>query len=304
MGAEFSRGRLARLRDLQNPDGGWGYFPGRHSWLEPTCYALLALFPDSISPARPQDRESWLRGWNYVRSLQNPDGGWRPSAGVAAASWASALALHLHLLRGVTDESFRQGIGWLLKLRGTEGGLLERAIATVWKGAVEYDRRFKGWPWVPDTSSWIEPTAHTLLVLKKALRRGESAGVPVDLCRARIEEAENMILDRRSPDGGWNYGNRRVKNVDLPSYPETTAVALLGLQGRPEADLTRAIALAKRYFTQTRSRLARAWLAISLQNYGLEVALEECGPSNDILVTALEAIAFPQGGHQWLTPVS
>ena len=34
--------RLALLKATQNPDGGWGYFPGKPSWLEPTAYALLA----------------------------------------------------------------------------------------------------------------------------------------------------------------------------------------------------------------------------------------------------------------------
>ena len=26
----------------------------------------------------------------------------------------------------------------------------------------------KGWPWKEGTSSWVEPTAHTLIALKKA----------------------------------------------------------------------------------------------------------------------------------------
>src|SRR5579862_4502833 len=35
--------RLDTLRRTQNPDGGWGYFPGKQSWLEPTVYAAFAL---------------------------------------------------------------------------------------------------------------------------------------------------------------------------------------------------------------------------------------------------------------------
>ncbi len=35
--------RLDRLRRNQNRDGGWGYFPGKQSWIEPTVYAALAL---------------------------------------------------------------------------------------------------------------------------------------------------------------------------------------------------------------------------------------------------------------------
>lgn len=302
MTAESRQARLAHLRTLQNPDGGWGYFPKRQSWLEPTCYALIALYGDTAPSASPADRERWQRGWKFVGSLQNSDGGWRPAPPVPASSWAGALALTLHMIHGVNDQAFRNGIGWMLKTRGTEGGLLERAIAAVYDGGVEYDRRFKGWPWSPDSSSWIEPTAHSLLALKKAMRRREQSGIPSEPCAARIREAESMMLDRRSVDGGWNYGNRRVLRVDLPSFPETTAIALLGLQGCENAKLDNAIALAKRFHAETKSRLARTWLAISLQNYGVPAPLPDLDVANDILITALEAIAFPQGGHQWLTP--
>mgnify|MGYP003352936601 CR=1 FL=1 len=41
--------RLEALRAAQNPDGGWGYFPGKESWLEPTAYAAMALHGDAAS---------------------------------------------------------------------------------------------------------------------------------------------------------------------------------------------------------------------------------------------------------------
>ena len=41
--ASFSQVRLDALRKAQNPDGGWGYFAGKESWLEPTAYAAMAL---------------------------------------------------------------------------------------------------------------------------------------------------------------------------------------------------------------------------------------------------------------------
>jgi hypothetical protein len=64
--------RPAFLKATQNPDGGWGYFPGKPSWLEPTAYALLAL---------AGERGAALdRGWNLLRSWQRPDGAFRPCA--------------------------------------------------------------------------------------------------------------------------------------------------------------------------------------------------------------------------------
>jgi len=54
--------RFDFLRSTQNPDGGWGFFPGKQSWLEPTAYALIALHSD------PSSRQNFDRGWNLMRS--------------------------------------------------------------------------------------------------------------------------------------------------------------------------------------------------------------------------------------------
>src|ERR1041385_6757383 len=46
VGESFLAARVAALRRTQNPDGGWAYFSGKQSWLEPTFYAALALHGD------------------------------------------------------------------------------------------------------------------------------------------------------------------------------------------------------------------------------------------------------------------
>lgn len=289
--SEYRQLRLARLRAVQNADGGWGYFPGKQSWLEPTCYALLALYKDAPSQA------AWDRAWRLMRSWQNADGGWRPNAVVPHANWTTALCVTLHCIHGVFDGQFGKGVDWLLSTRGNEGSLLERAVAIV-QPLVEYDRRFKGWPWTPDASSWIEPTAHSLLALKK-VRRSQPHLATGKLAE-RIQEAESMLADRRSKDGGWNHGNKRVLYTDLPSYPETTGVALMSLQGSP-VDVASGVALAERYLKSEHSRLASAWLSISLRNFGRDPGPPaEAEPASDLMVTALEALSTAQGGHQWL----
>ena len=40
-----------QLLDGRNADGGWGYYRGRVSRLEPTCWALLALGVDEAPPS-------------------------------------------------------------------------------------------------------------------------------------------------------------------------------------------------------------------------------------------------------------
>src|SRR5262249_5050846 len=141
--------------------------------------------------------------------------------------------------------------------------------------------------WRPGSSSWIEPTAHALLALKRASRAW-----PGPALRDRIGMGEKMILERRCSDGGWNYGNRKVLGTELPSYPETTALALLGLSGNRSLNLAPALALAQRQFHQTRSRLARAWLSVSLRNYGIALQPPSgLADSNDVMINALETIA-------------
>lgn len=293
MSIDVHASRLARLRATQNHDGGWGYFPGKHSRLEPTCYALLALHGDRAS------LDAWNRGWSLIRSWQQEDGGFRSGANIHVSSWATALVVTLHCVHGAYDAKFQKGVTWLLGSKGVEGSWLERALGLVMRMPVEYDRRHKGWPWKEENSSWVEPTAHSILALKKAA--GKVANPEL---RERVTEGERMMLDRRSPDGGWNYGNKRVLRTDLPSYPETTAVALLGLQGSLLLeDPHGAVATAEKHWKETGSRLAKAWLTISLRNYGRDVTLPGAeDPDDDLMVTALEALACPNGGHQWLKP--
>ena len=55
---------------------------------------------------------------------------------------------------------------------------------------------------------------------------------------------EAELMDVRCADGGWNYGSHAALQVDLVAFPETTALALIGLQGH--ADLGKSLDLAAR----------------------------------------------------------
>src|SRR5712692_3060459 len=274
--------RLDFLRTTQNPDGGWGFFPGKQSWLEPTAYALMALHGDTASS------QYFERGWKLMRSWQLPDGSWQPCAAVREPHWTTALAVTVHCLRGAHDDAFRSGVNWLLETSGSENGLKFRLVHKLLPSVVELDPSFKAWPWRPGNSSWIEPTAHALVALKKA-----SSAQSGSRLHDRISSGEKMILDRRCSDGGWNYGNRKILGTELPSYPETTALALLGLAGNRSLDVSSALAAAQRYLRDTRSPLAKAWLRVCLRSHG--IALEQPGAvplaPNDTLINALEIIA-------------
>ena len=83
------------------------------------------------------------------------------------------------------------------------------------------DPTFRGWSWTPFTFGWIEPTSRALLALQ-VLRPSATA---------EIEDAVKLLADRSCVGGGWNYGNREVWEKELEPYAQTTAIALIGLQG-------------------------------------------------------------------------
>ena len=84
-----------------------------------------------------------------------------------------------------------------------------------------HDTLLKGWPWVADTHSWVEPTALVVIALRAA-GHGQ---------HDRIREAIRMMLDRQLPHGGWNYGNTLVFGRELHPMAESTGAALTGLAG-------------------------------------------------------------------------
>jgi len=271
--------RLDFLERSQNPDGAWGYAPGRQTWLEPTCYALLALYP--------RQGRVFARGWDRMRGAQLPSGAWPAAPGMPEGHWVTALAITLHATAGVWDEVFQRGVAWLLATTGGERGILVRAAHFLRPSLVEFDSRYSGWPWQPGTSSWVEPTAHTLTALRSA-----SGHIHDPRLGARILTGERMLLDRRCRDGGWNYGNKRILGVELPSYPESTALALIALAGNPGLDGPAAAALAERQWQATRSRLARAWLTLCLRRLGsrTDVLSPLATGETDVMATALEAL--------------
>lgn len=289
--------RLDFLKQTQNADGGWGYFPGKRSWLEPTVYAALAMHADA------QAEQQCRKTWQLLESWSLPDGGWRTSTDVAEPNWTSALAVTFYCVMGMTSLSLKRGVDYLLRTVGAEGSFLLQLGQRLNLTENDIDFALQGWPWHNGNSSWIEPTAHTILALKKAASIGDMSS-PLTL-RERVRVGEYMLLQRRCLDGGWNYGNRTVRGVAVPSYPETTAVALLGLQGHEPGPLAPSLKRAIEYWQDTKSPLAKAWLTICLRNYGV-AALDgqapalPSRPSQDIMLAALQSLAV-RGGHEFLT---
>ena len=267
---------VARLRETQNADGGWGYFPGKQSWLEPTVYAAAALTGDPASD----------RAWALVKTWQGADGGWRPAANVPLPGWGTSLCVSLAHSRGEFGEPFQKGVAWLLNAREYRPELWRRAFQSTGLFGDHPDYSLTGWPWKQGQYSWVEPSVHGIVALRQA-----SGKMPSALLEERIRMAQVQMMTERCPDGGWNYGRSITLGYALVAFEETTGLALIGLQGH--GDVEKSLVLAQTMARETISPLARAWLSIALKLHGRDVPASqaEIASTPETTVLALGALA-------------
>jgi hypothetical protein len=196
----------------RNTDGGWGYYAGKTSRLEPTCWAVLAL--DSAQSDPPL---TWLA------RCERPTG-WL----IENEQWPinityNALATFTLLGRSESAPSSRRLLASVVASKGLAAPPAE---------TMRQDNSLQGWSWIESTFSWVEPTCWGLLALKKA----RAAGITDAAANSRIDEAERLLIDRCCQPGGWNFGNASVMKQDLRPYVPTTALGLLAMQDRPATD--------------------------------------------------------------------
>lgn len=279
----YLKARLDSLRRAQNPDGGWGYFPGKESWLEPTAYAAMALFGETASD----------RAWKLLSGWQLADGSWKPTERVNISSWGTSLCVTLAAARNEWGAPARRGVDWLLGETGAESHWINILASKIGMLKAEHDLTLKAWPWKPDTSGWVEPTAHAIVALGRV-----SAKWPSSELNERVRLGEAELISVRSRDGGWNYGSPAALGVDLPSYPETTALALVGLQ--QQKGLEPSFDLAWKMMRHTPSPLARAWLTIAARLHGMTAPELTGDPSSDIMITSVEALSAAEGNWKFM----
>jgi len=254
------------LLEAQDDQGGWPAASSFPSTTESTALGLLAVSHATEESSRVAARHA--RAWLQTR--QRPDGSWPHSDQVPHGDWATSLAI-LALSRFPEENaSADAGARWLLGQEGRGYGWLTKLMFLLFpeRKAVQLDPDLIGWPWYPDTFSWIEPTSYSLIALKS--RR---PGLRGRRARARIDEAERMILDRECLGGGWNYGNSMVLDEELWPYPDTTALALIALQDfpRPES-LERSLAALEAMVEDRASVLSLGLAVLALQLHGRDVS--------------------------------
>jgi hypothetical protein len=133
---------------------------------------------------------------------------------------------------GRSNAHLQRAVCWLLESKGREANWFWRWKFQNVDTEVKFDPAKYGWSWLPGTTSWVVPTAMSLIALRKVMRAGM---VPAHLLNDRINLGTAMLLDRMCPGGGWNAGNSIAFGVSYAPYADATSIALLALRGFQDA---------------------------------------------------------------------
>lgn len=236
----------AELIRRQLPCGGWSALVSSvQPALEPTCYSLLAVGSQATDV-----RE---RAHSFLWRAQNPNGSWPVFAGDDHdGSWVTSLvAIALHDLVPAIPARLK-GLHWLLSSAGRESNWLWKWKFRTTDRHVRFDPDKFGWPWFPDTVSWVVPTAFAILALNQL---SCSCG-GFELAPSRVDRGVQMLLDRACPGGGWNAGNGVVYGSAVAPHPDDTAIALLALHDRPQDSVVKT---SVDYLERTAPTLTAPW---------------------------------------------
>jgi hypothetical protein len=156
------------------------------------------------------------------------NGTWPATGDRAGESiWATALAANTLMYVHATPAMIAPSLGALVESQPMEASWLVRLKFRFSDRQVRFDATKYGWPWVPDTVSWVLPTSMALITLQRAKGRGLAGGKEVE---TRLRLGAEMLLDRACVGGGWNAGNAVVYGVPLRPHIDATAIALAAIR--------------------------------------------------------------------------
>ena len=231
--------------------------------LEPTCFAALAL---GSFPGRAVERAQEL-----LLHTQNPNGSWPAFAGDDTdGAWVTSLAvMALHDVVPAIPARL-QGVHWLMSCAGKESNWFWKWKFRTADRHVHLDPDKFGWPWFPETISWVVPTAFAVLALSQLpCSCGGLEQVPF-----RVERGIEMLLDRVCPGGGWNAGNGVVYGVPVAPHPDDTAIALLALRERGTDPVVQSsVQYLERIAPTLTAPWSLAWAILALALYGRPIDL-------------------------------
>ncbi len=200
-----------KLRALQPNQSG--------EYIEPACLGIMALRHDQT-----YDLEMSLHA---IESLQNRDGSWPALVGdEPEGCWVTALVALTFMATGRRNRRLEEAVRWLLEAKGREANWFWLWKFRAFDNEVKFDPAKYGWSWVPGTTSWVIPTAFSLIALRQIRDLGLGRTPALN---DRINLGISMLLDRMCPGGGWNAGNGVAFGTPYAPYIDATSIALLAL---------------------------------------------------------------------------
>jgi Prenyltransferase and squalene oxidase repeat len=262
MAEDALRDRLVyELARRQLATGGWGTNPNSGSAaLEPSCLATLAA---------GSRQEVALAAQEFLLRVQNPNGSWPAFDGDDHnGSWTTSLAIIAlrDLVLGIPARV--RALHWLLTSAGKESSWIWRWKFRTTDRHVRFDPDKYGWPWFPDTISWVVPTSFAILALSQ---------IPCDCgdfgrAAGRVTRGVEMLIDRACPGGGWNAGNGVVYGAPLAPHWDDTAVALLALfDSKTHFAVDSAVQWLESTAPSIRTPWTLAWVVLALAAHGKSV---------------------------------
>ncbi len=282
---------LAELALRQLPCGGWAALrSSSQPAIEPTCYAALALGSVPVGEIE--------RAHDFLLRTQNPNGSWPVIPGDdQEGSWVTSLAVIA--LRDLVPAipARLQGFHWLLNCSGKESNWFWKWKFRTADRHVRFDPDKYGWPWFPDTLSWVVPTAFAILALNQLpCSCGGLERIPL-----RVDCGIQMLLDRACPGGGWNAGNGVVYGCPLAPHVDDTAIALLALSDRePDPVVQSGVQYLERVAPTLTAPWSLAWSILALAAHGRPIAslhdslsaLSDLSSTEDTSTLALACLAL------------
>jgi hypothetical protein len=232
------------------PGGGFAQRDNSVFRPDATAWAIIALSDEkphssNIQSACRRMVENQLSDGRVVLS-EGLDTAWWPTP-IAALAWKKTTGF---------ESAASAAVNFMLNASGLHFPKDKDAV-------VGHDTTIRGWPWIENTHSWIEPTCLTVLALKAAGYRDH----------VRVLEAKRMILDRQLKSGGWNYGNTSVFQKELLPMPDHTGQALCALSGMAQRlELQKSIDYAEDQLTSLTSPLSLCWCLFGLKAWAVETA--------------------------------
>ncbi|MGB8769084.1 MAG: prenyltransferase/squalene oxidase repeat-containing protein [Candidatus Korobacteraceae bacterium] len=237
---------LAELALRQLPCGGWAALASSSQpAIEPTCYAALALGSAPVGDIE--------RAQDFLLRTQNPNGSWPVvRRDDQEGGWVTSLAVIA--LRDLVPAipARLQGFHWLLNCSGKESNWFWKWKFRTADRHVRFDPDKYGWPWFPDTVSWVVPTSFAILALNQLpCSCGGLERIPL-----RVDCGIQMLFDRACPSGGWNAGNGVVYGCPMAPHVDDTAIALLALSDRGQDPIVQS---AVQYLERVAPTLTAPW---------------------------------------------